>query len=500
MKTGTAILAIVISIVVVAALTAPAQGPTPVPSVWLQPTSPGSTQTGNIRINGKYVGTLSNAFFTAAISITASGQSVRGIESFAQGGNSSGVYGNGWSYGVFGDTNDQSGIGVYGQNTGGGTAVRGFSPSGTGVRGESNFQSGVVGVSYASGAGGVGVFGSAGGNNGSAGVHGVSSNAAGYGVVGTNHVGTAIFGYTEADTAFAVSGQNNVGVAVRGLGVLGVLGEGSLSDGVRGTTSASGAAGVSGIHPGSGIGVYALSTNGTALEAYGGGYTGIYGTGPVNGIHGLTANNSASAVYALNTGNGWGVYGASGTSGGTGTGVAGVNGNAAGYAVYSNGNFTSSGGKSFQIDHPFDPENKYLNHFCTEGAEPLNVYSGTVTTDDKGFATVALPDYFAEINKNPRIQLTVVDDSDDFVMAKVTKKVEGCQFTIRTSKPGVEVFWRVEATRNDNWMRVHGFKVEQEKPEQYRGKYLNPEFFGKPETSGQFYMPKMEGTAQKLKR
>ena len=34
-----------------------------------------------------------------------------------------------------------------------------------------------------------------------------------------------------------------------------------------------------------------------------------------------------------------------------------------------------SGVKAFRIDHPLDPENKYLLHYCAEGPEPLNVYT-----------------------------------------------------------------------------------------------------------------------------
>ena len=51
----------------------------------------------------------------------------------------------------------------------------------------------------------------------------------------------------------------------------------------------------------------------------------------------------------------------------------------------------SKGGGGFRIDHPLDPENKYLSHSFVESPEMLNVYRGTITTDDSGDATVELP-------------------------------------------------------------------------------------------------------------
>ena len=38
------------------------------------------------------------------------------------------------------------------------------------------------------------------------------------------------------------------------------------------------------------------------------------------------------------------------------------------------------GGGGFRVDHPLDPENKYLSHSFVESPEMMNVYSGTVIT------------------------------------------------------------------------------------------------------------------------
>lgn len=110
-------------------------------------------------------------------------------------------------------------------------------------------------------------------------------------------------------------------------------------------------------------------------------------------------------------------------------------------------------------------------------------------TDQQGYATVILPVYFAEINRDPTYHLTVIDNSDEFVVAKVVHKIQNNRFVIRTSKPNVEVSWRVEAVRNDRWVQRYGFQTEQEKPGEHQGKYLHPELFGQPEEKSIHYHP-----------
>ena len=68
----------------------------------------------------------------------------------------------------------------------------------------------------------------------------------------------------------------------------------------------------------------------------------------------------------------------------------------------------------------------------------MNSYSGTATTDEHGSAWVTLPDYFAAMNRDFRYSLTVVTDSDSdtFVQAMVSRKVQNNRFKIRTSAPG----------------------------------------------------------------
>lgn len=148
------------------------------------------------------------------------------------------------------------------------------------------------------------------------------------------------------------------------------------------------------------------------------------------------------------------------------------------FGVYCNGEFAASGSKSFQIDHPLDPENKFLNHFCAEGPEATNVYTGNATLDDSGSAWVELPEYFEEINIDPRYQLTAVGAPGPNL--HVARKIEGRRFQIAGGSSDLEVSWTVTAVRNDRYLRAHRRPAEQAKPSALQGRYVQPELYGQP--------------------
>lgn len=199
-----------------------------------------------------------------------------------------------------------------------------------------------------------------------------------------------------------------------------------------------------------------------------------------------SATGSGSGGIGISAGNGrpggTGIFGGASNTTSANTGVwASSDSTANGAnALYCGGRFTATGSKAFRIDHPFDPANKYLLHYCAEGQVPLNIYAGIVTTDEHGYADVKLPNYFEAINKDFRYTLTVIDKSDDFVLAKVVDEVKDNAFRIRTSKPGVKVSWEVKGTRNDAWMRAYGAPDEMDKPDNEVGSYQNPELYGMP--------------------
>jgi hypothetical protein len=211
-----------------------------------------------------------------------------------------------------------------------------------------------------------------------------------------------------------------------------------------------------------------------------------------NGVDGRGGNGDPSHDI---TGGGTGVIGFGGTGGGNdgsggyfgggnstlfGDGVQGFAGS--GLAGFFSGNVTVTGTisgsvKDFKIDHPVDPANKYLVHASVESSEMMNIYTGNITTDSQGHATVQLPEWFEVLNTDFRYQLTVIGQ---FAQAIVAREIEHNQFEIRTSAPNVKVSWQVTGVRQDAYAKANPLVVEQEKEERLRGFYVHPELYGAP--------------------
>ncbi len=226
---------------------------------------------------------------------------------------------------------------------------------------------------------------------------------------------------------------------------------------------------------------------------------GVFGKGGYRGVFGqviATGNSSYQAVRGDVSGGGgtrYGVYGiATGTTG-TNFGVYGSASGTGSFGVYASGNLGASGTKPFQIDHPRDPANKYLYHYSSEGPEPLNVYSGNAVLDQRGEAVVDLPDYFESINKDYRYQLTPLEAA--MPNLHVAQRIRGNRFRIAGGEPGLEVSWRVEATRNDRYVERYGAPVELDKPASQRGKYLHPELYGQPPEAGMHHSQDLDRRA-----
>ncbi|MGD9874622.1 MAG: beta strand repeat-containing protein [Kiritimatiellia bacterium] len=102
--------------------------------------------------------------------------------------------------------------------------------------------------------------------------------------------------------------------------------------------------------------------------------------------------------------------------------------------------------KAFTIDHPLDPENMVLRHFCLEGPEVLNVYSGNAVLDDAGEAVIKLPDYYDSLNKDPRYTLTPIGAQMDLY---IKQEISDNQFMVAGGVPGGKISWEVKALRSD---------------------------------------------------
>ena len=215
------------------------------------------------------------------------------------------------------------------------------------------------------------------------------------------------------------------------------------------------------------------------------------------GGHGVTANGGV--------GSGAGKAGGIGIVAYHGFGVNGAHDGRAGlfFGDVAVSGMLSKGGGSFKIDHPLDPENKFLYHSFVESPDMKNIYDGTVTTDEQGEATVVLPDYFEALNRDFRYQLTVIGT---FAQAIVAEKIKGNRFTIKTSSSGVEVSWQVTGIRRDRWADRNRIQVEEGKPDAERGYFLHPELYDQPEERGLEWarqpelMRRMKETREQVKR
>jgi hypothetical protein len=414
-------------------------------------------------------------------SASSAGTGVYGLAS-ASSGTTFGVYGNSRSsngFGVYGVCNGTTGTGVHGLGSGdASTGVSGISVGahGTGVYGESESPVGygIYGLASASSGKTFGVYGksvSPGGYLG-AGVYGVSTGGDGTGVIGEANTGEAygVWGKTSASEGVGVYGLAS---ALSGT-TYGVYGDSRSPDGsgVYGVCNTIGGRGVYGISAGTlSIGLYGVST----------------GSGG-RGVIGRAANSSGDGVRGETTGNaGSGVVGVATATSGASIGVFGACGSPDGHAGLFNGNVSIIGNLnksagSFKIDHPLDPENKYLYHSFVESPDMMNVYNGNVTLEANGEATVELPAWFEALNKDFRYQLTAIGAPGPNLY--IAAKIKENRFSIAGGTPGMEVSWQVSGIRQDAYAQAHRIVVEQEKAEKERGKYLHPTEHGQPEERG----------------
>jgi hypothetical protein len=177
----------------------------------------------------------------------------------------------------------------------------------------------------------------------------------------------------------------------------------------------------------------------------------------------------------------------------------GVTGQGGWYGVVSFGDFGGTGAKYFVIDHPNDPENKYLRHACIESNEVLNHYRGNVNADINGNAVVSLPDYFHDININFSYLLTAIGSPAPDIHVSKEINDEG-KFEISGLKPGQKVSWTVEAERNDLYLQNNPDvrNMEPNKRTDAIGKYVWPSLYNQPANKGVFYTENPYDKKQRL--
>jgi len=308
---------------------------------------------------------------------------------------------------------------------------------------------------------------------------------------GLTNVNAALLGGVAA-SAFAQLGANNTFTGSEQrfnntviVGPITSFTEGQLAAGATSPNNpAFGAVGftvASGSSLNGGSGIVSFGGSGDTTTTFNTGGAGISGEGGTGfnggiGVAGLGAGGGPCCIGSADGDGGFFEGGSNSFS--SGDGVFGLTGS--GFA----GNFSGSinvtgqifaGVKDFRIDDPLDPANKYLTHSSVESSEMMNIYTGNITTDGQGNATVPLPAWFEVLNTDFRYQLTVIGQ---FAQAIVARKIANNQFTIRTNVPNVEVSWQVTGVRQDVFAKAHPLVVEEEKETRLRGFYIHPELYG----------------------
>ncbi len=423
--------------------------------------------------------------------------------------------------GVYGSS--PSGNGIVGYSNSANSGVVGVNPnaSGTGVYGTG--QTGVHGYSGATQ--GTAVYGNVSGASSNA-VSGSNSNASTYGSLGgasDDYFGSSYGVYGRSATGNGVTAYSTTS---KGAGLSAVNSGGGYA--VFATASGNSAIGVYGSESGSGLGIEGVSTNGYGVAGVSTSTEGVYGqSNAASGVYGYTSaaqlvDDSQSATppvgpmypavegecshefsgglgisFNLSEGNiedippGIGVYGYSPYDNFdyAGNNVGTDNDTYAGYfqgSVQVTDNLVVNGdlhvdGSTYDIaDHPLDAANKYLVKASVESNQPENVYNGNAVTDASGSAVIALPAYVQAINKDFRYQLTVIGQ---FAQAIIGTEIDNNRFTILTDKPNVKVSWQVTGIGNDKSEQAHPFQAEVPKDDADRGRYLDPAFWGQPESS-----------------
>jgi hypothetical protein len=452
-----------------------------------------------------------------------------------------GVYGiaassSGAVHGVYGVSGSPDGVGVYGENlasSGSAYGVYGwsYSAAGRGVYGYASAGSGETHGVYgqSDSTTGRGVFGLAASSTGPAyGVFGTSYSTSGRGVFGfasavtgetyglygwvESNEGSGVYGYasSNAGTTYGVHGESN---STEGRGVYGYVGKSSgYTYGVYGESDSTHGRGVFGLTTattGQAYGVFGQSyaTSGRGVFGYA-----TSGTGTNYGLYGESVSPAGVGAYGLAStasGTNYGVFGRSNSTAGIGVygyayattgnniGVYGWSRSGSGYGGFFNGDvqiqgdLNVSGSKSFKIDHPLDPANQYLYHYCMESSEVLNQYSGNAILDSNGQAWVELAAWFDAINggnePNPDFRYHLTPIGSAAPNLHIAQEIDGERFLIAGGPAGLKVSWQVTALRSDPYIQQYGAPVEVEKPEPERGSYLHPELYGQPEELGLHY-------------
>jgi hypothetical protein len=150
------------------------------------------------------------------------------------------------------------------------------------------------------------------------------------------------------------------------------------------------------------------------------------------------------------------------------------------------------------MDHPLDPENRYLHHSSVNSPDMMNVYNGVTILDARGEASVVLPEYFEALNNSFRYQLTAIGGPAPNL--HIAEKIDGNRFTVAGGEPNMEVSWQVTGIRHDKYAEANRIQVEVDKLDAEIGLYLHPVEHGQPMEKHVNYKQRKESPDRKADR
>ncbi len=218
--------------------------------------------------------------------------------------------------------------------------------------------------------------------------------------------------------------------------------------------------------------VYGTTSNGNGITGVSSTNIGLYGVSTAVVGGGVLGEGNYIGVQGTNKGTDVNRQGVRGENSGSAGGYAGL---FVGGTTWVAGTLQKNAG-AFVIDHPLEPEKKFLYHSFVESPDMKNIYDGVITTGPDRTAVVTMPSWFNVLNTDFRYQLTCIGQ---FAQAIIKDEIAGNQFVIETSIPGVKVSWQVTGIRNDPYAADHRIPVEKLKTGNEVGKYIYPAGYGK---------------------
>ena len=135
---------------------------------------------------------------------------------------------------------------------------------------------------------------------------------------------------------------------------------------------------------------------------------------------------------------------------------------------------------SFKIDHPLDPDDRWLHHSFVEGPDMMNVYNGNVGLDANGEAWVDAPRVVRGTQSSCRYQLTALGAPGPISTWRRRCRVTSWGYR---QSPAAACRGRSRVFGRTPGRTHHRIAVDEDKPASERGSFLHPKEHGQPDSA-----------------